>query len=54
LIRLKKHDGLISGSRCFGFGSFRVKIERRENMRKYEDQAHLRHGKREWSINKEI
>jgi hypothetical protein len=44
---LKKLDNSICHFGYFGFDSFRVKIGDKENMRKIEDEAWLRHGKRE-------
>jgi hypothetical protein len=47
LTSLEKLDGPVLGFRCSGFDNFRVKIEAKKNMRKFEVQACLRHGKGE-------
>jgi hypothetical protein len=47
---LKKPDSPILGSGCSNFDSFRVKIEGKENTRRFEVQILLRHGKGEMSI----
>jgi hypothetical protein len=46
----EKPDGPVLGSGCSNFDSFRVKIEGKENTRRFEVQILLRHGKGEMSI----
>jgi hypothetical protein len=41
----EKSDGPVSSNKCSGFDSFRVKIRRKENTRRFEAQKILWHGK---------